>query len=285
MSRLLINGANIEYEEFGTGTSVVLCAGGRGDMNSIRGLAERLSGHHRVILHDRRNCGASDVVIRGDLSEHELWTEDLWELLNRLDAIPSYIGGGSNGSAVSLLMANRYPEAVNGLLLWNVVGGRVARERLGQNYYGQFIEAAQRGGMLGVIETEFFSERIRQNPSNRERLMSMDSREFINVMSRWRDFFTAENPVVGSTEIAIRAIQVRTAIIPGNDEVHPKEVGENLHSILTNSELYDPVWSTSERESHSQQDPAVVREFGYDRMVSVFGPFLRGLDEDQASKD
>ena len=283
MSRLLINGANIEYEEFGTGTTVALFAGGRGDMSSIRGLAERLAAHHRVILHDRRNCGASDVVIGGDLSEHEIWTEDFRELLNRLDAGPAYVGGGSNGSAVSLLMANRYPEAVKGLLLWNVVGGRVARERLGWNYYGQFVEAAQGEGMPGVIKTEFFSERIKQNPSNRERLMSMDAQEFINVMLRWRDYFTAENPVVGSTEGEIRDIQVRTAIIPGNDEVHPREVGENLHSILSNAELYDPVWSTIEMEANSGQDPALVRELGYDRMLSVFGPFLRRLEEDQAS--
>ena len=152
--------------------------------------------HYRVIIYDRRNCGASDVVIGGDLSEQEIWADDLNELLSRIDASPAYVGGGSAGCRVALLLALRHPEAVKGLLLWHVTGGAVAAERLGYNYYEQFIEAAERDGMKGVVESDFFAERIAENPSNRERLLAMDVQEFITTMRRWRTFFTADKPVI-----------------------------------------------------------------------------------------
>ena len=61
---------------------------------------------------------------------------------------------------MSLLLALRHPDAVKGLLLWHVTGGAVAAERLGYNYYEQFIEDAERDGMQGVVDSEFFAERI-----------------------------------------------------------------------------------------------------------------------------
>jgi pimeloyl-ACP methyl ester carboxylesterase len=182
-----------------------------------------------------------------------------------------------------LQVAIRHPELVRGLLLWNVIGGTVAAQRLGYNYYEQFVEVAQREGMQGVIESEFFAERIQQNASNRERLLEMDSQDFISVMLRWHAFFTAEKPVVGASEAELRAIEIPTAIIPGNDEVHTKEVGENLHRILPNSELYEPVWTTQERETQVDQDPAKYRDMGYERMASVFLPFLKKAEAARVS--
>src|SRR5687768_12807470 len=108
-----------------------------------------------------------------------------------------------------------------------VSGGTISAERLGQNYYGEFIEAAKKGGMAAVCETEFFKERIQQNPSNRDRLMAMDPKHFIEVMENWWQFFKkgASQPVIGASEEALRGISVPTVIVPGNDDVHPRRVG------------------------------------------------------------
>ena len=95
MPTILIDGVSIKYEEMGSGAPVTLMPGGRSGMEAVRGLAERLAPHYRVIMHDRRNCGASDVVIGGEPSEQEIWADDLNELLRRLDAYPAYVGGGS----------------------------------------------------------------------------------------------------------------------------------------------------------------------------------------------
>ena len=278
MPSLLINGANITYEEMGSGTPIALTPGGRSGMDAVRGLAERLVPHYRVIIHDRRNCGASDVIIGGELSEQEIWAEDLNELISRLDAAPAYIAGGSAGCRVSLLLALRHPETVRGLLLWHVTGGAVAAESLGYNYYEQFIDIALRDGMKGVIESDFFAERIQQNPSNRERLLSMDLQEFVGVMQRWRSFFTADKPVIGATEAELRKIEVPMVIIPGDDAVHPRAVGENLHRILPHSELHPPLWSPEEAEKLRQQDPKRFQDLGYERRASVYLPFLEKME-------
>ena len=279
MPTILIDGVSIKYEEMGSGAPVTLMPGGRSGMEAVRGLAERLAPHYRVIIHDRRNCGASDVVIGGELSEQEIWADDLNELLRRLDAYPAYVGGGSAGCRVALLLALRHPEAVKGLLLWHVTGGAVAAERLGYNYYEQFMEAAESDGMKGVVESDFFAERIAENPSNRERLLAMDVQEFITTMRRWRTFFTADKPVIGATEEELKSIQVPMVIIPGNDEVHPRAVGENLHRILPHSELHPPVFSPEEAESLRQQDPDGFVDIGHERRAAIYLPFLERVTQ------
>lgn len=237
-----VRGVNINYQVLGEhGPWVALSPGGRRDLGGVLPLAELVAkGGYRVLIHDRRNCGASDVVIEGDESEYEIWADDLYELLSGLDALPAFVGGSSSGCRLSLLFALRHPEAVRALLLWRVTGGPFAAERLAHNYYGQFIEAAKHGGMAAVCETEFFRERIESNPRNRERLLAMDAKRFIDVMAHWREYFIrdADLPVIGANDDALRSIKVPTCVIPGNDWTHPRRVGENASRLLPKGELH-----------------------------------------------
>src|SRR2546421_9796783 len=68
-----VHGVNLYYEEYGEGPVVILTPGGRVDRNGLRPIAALLSPRCRVILHDRRNCGRSDVVIGGGASGQHLW--------------------------------------------------------------------------------------------------------------------------------------------------------------------------------------------------------------------
>ena len=147
MPTTVVNGCTIHYEEAGSGVPIVFTPGGRNPKSIMRPVAERMAPRYRAVIYDRRNCGASDIVIAGEESEQEIWADDLAQLIKQLDMAPAYIGGWSAGCRVSLLMAIRHPEAVKGLLLGWVTGGAVAAERLAHQYYGQMIEVAQRGGM------------------------------------------------------------------------------------------------------------------------------------------
>ena len=93
-----VHGVNLYYEEYGKGPAVILTPGGRVDRNGLRPIAALLSPKCRVILHDRRNCGRSDVVIGGELSEQHLWAEEMAALLVQIGAAPAYAAGGSAGS-------------------------------------------------------------------------------------------------------------------------------------------------------------------------------------------
>jgi len=246
-------------------------------METLRPLATELSQRHRVLIYDRRNCGASDVVIGGELSEQEIWAEDLHLLLSHLGMAPAYVGGISAGCRVSLLLAIRHPEDVRGLLLWWVTGGRVAAEQLGHLYYTQFIEAAQRGGMAAVIETPFFAERIQQNPSNRERLLAMNAEQFCAVMNRWKGFFDegADLPVIGATAEELSRINVPTIIVPGDDEIHPRAVGEHLYSLMPQSELVSDLFSPEELAAWREEGIDVLLANLASRLAPVFNDFLQ----------
>ena len=63
----------------------------------------------------------------------------------------------------------RHPDAVRGLLLWRVTGGRFACERLAEEYYGQYISAGKRGGVAAGCELEDWKERNETRPANSER--------------------------------------------------------------------------------------------------------------------
>jgi pimeloyl-ACP methyl ester carboxylesterase len=236
-----VRGASINYKVLGNGGPwVALSPGGRRDLGAVEPLARWLAdAGHRVVIFDRRNCGASDVVIAGEDSEYEIWADDLHELLAQLRAVPAFVGGSSSGCRTALLFALRHPQAVRGLLLWRVTGGRFACERLAEEYYGQYIAAARRGGMAAVCEMEHWKERIAARPENRERLMNVDAEDFIAVMSHWREYFlrSADLPVIGATESELKRIEAPAFVIPGNDNTHGQRTGENLARILPHAEV------------------------------------------------
>ncbi len=237
-----IRGVNIIYKVIGaSGPWVALSPGGRRDMNGVEGLASSIADQgFRVLIHDRRNCGLSDICIEGEDSEYEIWADDLYELLRQQNALPAYIGGSSSGCRLSVLFALRHPEAVKGLLLWRVTGGRLACERLAHNYYQQYIDAAETGGMRAVCELDHFKERCAANPSNLGYLVRLDPKKFIAVMQHWREYFVrgADLPIIGASEADLHSIKVPAVVIPGNDRTHGTETGKTAARLIPNAELH-----------------------------------------------
>ena len=243
MPRMTVRGVDLNYEIVGRdGPWVALMPGGRRSMEVVRSLAGRMAeAGYRVVIHDRRNCGASALAIDGANSEYEQWADDLHALLNELGALPAIVGGSSSGCRTSLLFCLRHPGAARALLLWRVTGGGYASERLAFNYYTQFIEAAREGGMDAVAETEHFAEVIDANPANRDRLMSMGVDEFVAAMTRWRRYFLegADLPVIGATDEDLAAIGVPAIVVPGCDLIHPMETGRRAQRLLPDAELFE----------------------------------------------
>jgi pimeloyl-ACP methyl ester carboxylesterase len=237
-----IRGVNIYYQVIGDhGPWVALITGGRRGHDEFVPLAQKLAkAGHRVVLHDRRNTGRSDVLIDGDVAEETLWLDDLHELLTQLNALPVFVGGSSAGARTSMRFYLRFRKDVRGLLLMRVTGGAFAAGRLPENYYGQFIKVAKEGGMAAVCAHEQYQERIAANPETRDRLMAMDPARYIAVMSNWQDQFTAgvHLPVMGVTEEELRSIAVPTVVIPGNDQTHSSVSGRIAQQLIPGSVLH-----------------------------------------------
>jgi pimeloyl-ACP methyl ester carboxylesterase len=240
-----VRGVEIVYEVLGErGPWVALQPGGRRGLEGVKSLGQKLAeAGHRVLVYDRRNCGASGISFDGGNSENEVWAEDLHALLSQLGAAPAFIGGSSSGCRLALLAALRHPCDVRGLLLWRVTGGAFAAQRLAQNYYTQFIEAAEGSGMEAVCRTEHFGELIASNPANRARLLSIGIERFIAVMKAWRQAFNegADHPVIGISPAELRSMTMPACIIPGNDRTHPREPGQIAHRLMPNAEYHEVV--------------------------------------------
>jgi pimeloyl-ACP methyl ester carboxylesterase len=245
MPEAIARGVHINYEVIGTqGPFIALTPGSRRSYAELVNLSKAIAAAgYRVLLHDRRNCGASEVAFDGSGSEHEVWADDLYALGQQLGALPMVVGGSSAGARLAILYAIRHPQALRGLLLWRVTGGQEAVDRLAESYYGQFIKLARAGGMQAVAESEHFSECIKARPENRARLLAIDVNEFIKVMTTWREAFlkSAELPIVGATEADLRAIAVPACIIAGNDIIHTPATARKAAALIPHSELHDDV--------------------------------------------
>ena len=95
MPEVPVRGVRINYETIGrSGPWIALTPGSRRRYEELINLSETIvrSGY-RVLLHDRRNCGASEVAFDSSASEHEIWADDLYALGQKLGALPMYVGG------------------------------------------------------------------------------------------------------------------------------------------------------------------------------------------------
>ena len=237
-----INGLDINYETIGdNGPWVALITGGRRGYAEMVPLAQKIAAKGiRVLLHDRRNTGASSIAMSANQVEEAIWADDLRKLLESLDALPAFIGGSSSGARTAIFFCLRHPEAFRGLLLLRITGGEFAAGRLPENYYGQFIRACEKGGMEEVCATEAYQERISANPANREALMAMAPNEFIRIMSRLKELFIAgtHHPVMGVSEGELKSITTPTIVIPGNDKTHSSASGHAAHHLIPGSRIH-----------------------------------------------
>lgn len=243
MPYLHIRSVKLFHEVYGSsGSWLALNSGGRHRYLEMAPLARSIALQgFRVLVHDRRNTGASEIRIAGDDSEEEIWADDLHSLMAHYHALPAFFGGSSAGARLAMMVKRRHPEAVRGLLLMRVTGGDFAAGRLPNVYYGQFIRAAEQGGMAAVCETEAYQERLALNPESRARLMAMNPLEYIRVMSRWLDNFVSGpiSPVMGIPETELGAYRLPTIVVPGNDKTHSSVNGRAAARLIPGCELYE----------------------------------------------
>jgi len=289
MTEVLVHGVRINYETIGSnGPWIALTPGSRRPYDELINISKAIArSGYRVLLHDRRNCGASEVAFDGSASEHEIWADDLYELGQILGALPMYVGGSSAGARLAILYALRHPDGLRGLVLWRLTGGQEAVDRLAENYYGQFIKIAAEEGMAAVAGSDHFSECIRARPANKERLLQTDVRHFIETMTRWRECFlqSANLPIVGATEADLRSITAPACLIAGNDVIHTPQTARKAASLIPNSELHDNVveWR-SDDNLLKEWDRKEWRE-AEPRMAEIFASFLRTAEIDKSEPE
>lgn len=278
MAEAHVRGVTINYEVIGaSGPWIALTPGSRRSYTELLPIANQLAQMgFRILLHDRRNCGASDVAFDASASEYEIWADDLYDLSRQLGALPLYVGGSSAGARLAMLFALRHPDALRGLLLWRVTGGQHAAQSLAETYYGAFVKAARKGGMAAVAATEHFRECIKARPANEAKIRAMDVDAFVHVMEIWQDHFirAANMPMIGATEEQLRAMTAPVCVIAGNDVIHMPATARKLAGLVPGCELHEDVVS-------KRDDSALLEEWDRDewkaaepRMLEIFTDFI-----------
>ncbi|MNU54603.1 2-hydroxy-6-oxononadienedioate/2-hydroxy-6-oxononatrienedioate hydrolase [compost metagenome] len=235
-----VNGNSIHYELHGhAGPAIVLTPGGRSPLTSAQPLAKKLADSCRVLLWDRPNLGSSDLCFSG-ASDLEMWTDQLHELLRRLDFGPAVFVAASSGARLSMKMALRYPEDVSALFLWLLSGGAVAKQ-LAFNYYGESANVAEQAGMTAVAKLPYWAARIQANPANRARILTQNPNLFAATMRRWANEIREDQPIIGLQDGELERIRTKTRVVAGSDNTsHRRDRMEHAAACIPGAELIDP---------------------------------------------
>jgi pimeloyl-ACP methyl ester carboxylesterase len=286
--KIEINGGNVVYEILGKqGDFIVLTPGGRfsKDIPGLRPLALALvKGGYRVLLWDRPNCGKSDVQFWGR-SESHMRAETLQQLITKLDIGPCIIAGGSGGARDSMLTTMLYPELVTKLVVWNIVGGVYGSFVLGSHYLVPSILAVRGLGIKGLPSVREWRDLIEENPHNEQRILALDTDEFLKVMLRWLNAYVPKpgQTIPGVEDEMFDEIKVPTLIIRGgeNDWDHPKRTSLEVSCLIKGSKLIDPPWPEDawERAGEARAAGKVKRFNMFDTWVQAAPAILDFLSK------
>lgn len=120
MAKIRVGGAEIGYDDKGSGLPVILVHAGLADRRMWEPQFQALSESHRVIRYDWRGLGESGDVTGGEVEHHA----DLLGLMDALDLDGAVLVGSSMGGAYAVDVALMAPGRVRGLgLICSAVSG------------------------------------------------------------------------------------------------------------------------------------------------------------------
>jgi len=243
MPRAQVKGAEIYYEEAGSGPPIILSPGGlQGVLESYGPVMQGLAQAHRVIAYDRRFGGQSKspMVV-------QTWDQVCQDVIGLMDALgldQACLGGGSFGAAISLGCAARYPDRVRAIFPSNLAGGVICDAYLTAKLY-RSMDIALNQGMPAVVAAldrddrfaPFVSERVQHDPGFKKALEAMPPEEYAQVM---RDtiyaLFDGPYPTLGATVEMLKGIRTPALVMPGNNDIHPRRVAELVHRLVPNAQ-------------------------------------------------
>ena len=243
MPRANVKGAEIYYEEAGSGPPIILSPGGlNGLLETFRPVMEGLSQEHRVISYDRRFGGQSrsPMVVQ----TWDLVCQDLVDLMDALGIDQAYLGGGSFAPGISLGCAARYPNRVRAVFPSNIAGGIICDSFLGGKLF-RSLDMALKQGMKAVVAaldrddrcSPFVPDQVKYDQEFKSTLEAMDPEDFAQVMrDTIRALFDGPYVSLGMTKETLKGVGAPVMVMPGHDDVHPREVAETVHRLIPNSQ-------------------------------------------------
>lgn len=168
MPTALVNGAQIWYQQLGTGPHLVQIGGAVSGHEGYATVTEAMSRHFTVLDYDHRGYGNSDrPQQRYGL---DVWSEDLIGLLKHLGIERTHVHGGSMGGFIAVYFATRFPERVGKL----IIGGAAAKcDTMARFQFRVWKDTASRFGLdseelAALLCTHAFSRSYLDGPNGGE---------------------------------------------------------------------------------------------------------------------
>jgi pimeloyl-ACP methyl ester carboxylesterase len=237
MATLQVNGAELFYDERGSGSETVVFAHGLlFDGRMFDAQVAALAGRFRCLTFDFRGQGRSAVTPDG--YDMDTLAEDAAALIAALGAAPCHFVGLSMGGFVGLRLASRRPELLRSLALVDSSADPEPAENLPR--YRLLNTIARWLGLrvvAGRVMPIVFGRSFLRDPARREvrelwrqRIVSRDRRGITRAVPGviYRDGVQDELP----------GIRVPTLILVGEEDVAtPRERSERMRAAIPGAEL------------------------------------------------
>jgi 3-oxoadipate enol-lactonase len=215
------DGVRLYAVQEGRSHTVIMLHGGGGDHRASWPFVASLAHRYRVIAPDLRGSGKSHCA--APLS-WDRFAGDVRALMDHLGVPRAVVGGASMGTGAALGFAARFHERVAGLVvIWPVYAGE--ESGLTQHQAATFGSLHPLIAKARIAGVEAFRPLYRQSPEMEAYfdsiLGSLDPESFLAT----NEFMASgAQPFVAAADL--RAIDVPTLLVPGNDPMHPAEISE-----------------------------------------------------------
>ncbi len=251
MSYFKKEGIKIHYEIFGDGKPFVFLHGLGGDLNQpVTHFKKRKD--IKLITIELRGNGETSTGKIEDLSFDKM-AEDVKDICDYLNLKSIYIGGISMGAAVSMNFAIKYGYLLKSLILIRIAWLDRPMENLICNLYDQVAEnIILENGKEIFKKSEEYRKVLTEAPATADAFTNY----FDNPVSKktFEKFVKLPKSKPIESLNILKEISVTTLIIATKqDPLHPFDYGKICSDLIPNSEFYEAVSKSKDREYHIKQ--------------------------------
>ena len=259
MATAVIDGIEVHYETWGSGTPLLMLAPGGFDSTiekwraasawtGIDALA-RLASQHRVIAYDRRESGDS-----GGRVERLGWTayaRQGGQLLDHLQVDSAFVMGGCMGCSVALSFGVHYPGRTRGMILhWPVGGYRWKASNHAR--FADHLRFVRENGLRGVVDrarkgTTFWTDPesgpwasvIARDGEFAERFAAQDPERYMGIVTTTGPDMFDRDTATGAAPEELMGVKAPALVIPGDDPSHATSGAHYLRECLPHPEFWN----------------------------------------------
>jgi 3-oxoadipate enol-lactonase len=154
-----LNGIDINYEEHGAGTPLVLAHGYTASLEMWREQIDALAAKYRLVIYDTRGHGKTSAP--ASIDNYDMardYVADQLALMDHLGIERSYVGGLSMGGMIAQEFALQHPDRIDALLLFDTGPGMgmmrrdPAMAQRFEQFRGMMENLARTQGMSAIID-------------------------------------------------------------------------------------------------------------------------------------